>query len=256
MFLAKKILSALILPPAGPLLLAALGLLLLRSRPRFGRVLAWSGFAALWLLSTPILTRPLLQMLEDTPPLDLAQAKNAQAIVVLGAGSHFAPEFRGDTVSRLSLERLHYAARLARQTKLPLLVTGGAPRGGVPEGRTMRQALERDFGVKVRWVEDKSADTRENALFSAPLLRQAGVNRVLLVTHAWHMPRAQAAFAGTSVETIAAPTGYTTAGPFHVTELVPDAYGLECGRIALHELLGRLAQRLLVALARYGWPNG
>lgn len=245
MFLLKKLLTALALPPAGPLLLAALGLLLIRRWPRFGKTLAWSGLVLLWLLATPAVTKPMLAALEDIPPLDPARAKRAQAIVVLGGGSYpAAPEYGGDTVSRWSLERIRYAARLQRQTGLPLLVTGGAPLGGTPEGRSMQAALEMEFGVTVRWVEEASADTRENARLSAPLLREAGVKRVLLVTHAWHMRRAQSEFAAAGLDAIAAPTAYETTGPFLMTDLLPGPGGLQAGRIALHEQLGRLVQRL------------
>ncbi len=239
-FLLKKLLTALLLPPAGPLLLAALGLLLARRWPRTGKALAWTGLVSLWLLATPAVTRPMLAMLEDIPPLDLAQAKKAQAIVVLGGGSYFAaPEYGGDTINRQTLERLRYAARLQRDTGLPLLASGGAPWGDTPEARSMKEALERDFGIKVRWIEERSADTRENAQFSAPLLREAGVKRVLLVTHAWHLRRAQAAFAAEQLEVIAAPTGYETSAPSIATDFLPGANGLSLGRIALHEWLGR-----------------
>lgn len=60
MFLLKKLLATLVLPPAGPLLLAVLGLLLLRRWPRFGKALAWSGLVLLWLLATPAVTKPML----------------------------------------------------------------------------------------------------------------------------------------------------------------------------------------------------
>lgn len=247
MFLLKKILTALALPPAGPLLLAALGLLLLRRRPRLGRFLAWGGLVLLWLLATPAVTKPMLAAIEDMPPLDIAQAKGAQAIVVLGGGSYLAaPEYGGDTVSRWSLERIRYAARLQRETGLPLLVTGGAPLGGIPEGRSMQAALEKEFGVRVRWVEDRSADTRGNARLSAPLLREAGVRRVLLVTHAWHMRRALGEFAAAGLEAIPAPTGYESTAPLTPLDWLPGAGGLWAGRIALNELLGRLVQRLTV----------
>jgi uncharacterized SAM-binding protein YcdF (DUF218 family) len=244
-FFLKKILTALALPPAGPLLLAALGLLLLRRWPRFGKSLAWSGLALLWLLATPAVTKPMLAAIEDVPPLDIARMKDAQAIVVLGGGSYFAaPEYGGDTISSGSLVRIRYAARLQRETGLPLLVSGGAPLGGVPEGRSMQAALEKEFGVKVRWVEDASADTRDNARNSAPLLREAGVKRVLLVTHAWHMRRAQEAFAIEQLEVVAAPTGYEAQGPLTTLDFLPGPGGLWAGRIALNEWLGRLVQRL------------
>jgi uncharacterized SAM-binding protein YcdF (DUF218 family) len=244
-FLLKKLLTALVLPPAGPLLLAALGLLLMRRRPRLGKTLAWGGLVLLWLMATPVLTKTLLAAVEDVPPLDLARAKDAQAIVVLGGGSYLAaPEYGGDTVSRWSLERIRYAARLQRETGLPLLVSGGAPLGGVPEGHSMRIALEGEFGVKVRWIEDASADTRENARLSVPLLRAAGVRRVLLVTHAWHMRRALEAFSAAGLDTVPAPTGFETVAPFTPLDWLPGPGGLWAGRIALHELLGRLVQRL------------
>ncbi|MCC6657479.1 MAG: YdcF family protein, partial [Rhodocyclaceae bacterium] len=187
----------------------------------------------------------MLASIEDVPPLDRARAKDAQAIVVLGFGSYFAaPEYGGDTVGSGSLLRLRYAARLQRETGLPLLVTGGAPLGGVAEGRSMQAALEREFGVKVRWVEDASADTRGNARLSAPLLREAGVKRVLLVTHAWHMRRALAEFSAAGLEAIPAPTGYESTGPLTALDFLPGPGGLWAGRIALHERLGGFVQRL------------
>ena len=68
MFLLKKLIAMLVLPPAGPLLLAVLGLLLLRRRPRLGKSLAWSGFLLLWLLATPAVTLSLIHISEPTRP--------------------------------------------------------------------------------------------------------------------------------------------------------------------------------------------
>ncbi len=225
MFLLKKLLAALVLPPAG--------LLLMRRRPRAGRALAWGGLAALWLLATPALTRPLLATIEDAPPLSAASAREAQAIVVLGGGSILAaPEYGEDTVNARTLERLRFASRLQRETGLPLLASGGAPFGGRPEARAMQAVLEGEFGARVRWVEERSRDTRENARFSAPLLARDGVRR------------AQAEFAAAGVETIAAPTGYAATPRSWLEGLLPNAEELRNARAALHELLGRLAQRL------------
>ena len=196
MFVLKKILSALILPPLGPLLAIILGLLLWRRLPRLGRWLAWCGTLALISLSMPLVGHMLLASTEGAPPLYPPLARQAQAIVVLGGGTDYsAPEYGGDTVGRYALERLRYAARLARQLKLPLLVSGGAPFGGTAEALLMKEVLENDFGVAVRWTESSSADTHDNALNSASILHKAGIRRVVLVTHASHMRRAQAEFA-------------------------------------------------------------
>jgi len=244
-FLFKKLVATLLLPPAGPLLLAALGLLLVRRRPRLGKALAWSGIGLLWLLATPVVSHMLIALVEDQPPLQPGMAKHAEAIVVLGGGNHFdAPEYGGDTAGPASLERIRYAARLARESGLPILASGGAPRGGKAEAEAMREALERDFGVRVRWVEAQSFDTAENATMSAALLREAGIGSVLLVTHAFHMRRARAAFEQAGMRVVPAPTAYTTPGPFSPDQLLPGADGLHLARRALHEALGLLVQRV------------
>ncbi|MEW5890127.1 MAG: YdcF family protein [Pseudomonadota bacterium] len=245
MFLVKKILATLLLPPMGPILLAALGLALLRRQPRLGRLLAGSGLLSLYLLSIPAVTDPLLATLQIAPPVKYAQLRDAQAIVVLGGGRYReAPEYGIDTVNRLTLERLRYGARLARTSGLPLLVSGGAPFGGRPEAEAMAEALAQDFGVPVRWVENASRDTRENARFSAALLRREGIARVILVSHAWHMRRALAEFSAAGLQTVPAPTGFVHTTPPGVFDLLPGKPGMSHGYYAVHEWLGILAQRL------------
>ena len=72
LLLLKTLLRELILPPAGPLILALLGLLLLKVRPRLGRACLIAGLASLWLLSTPVVSDALTGLVELYPPLDLA----------------------------------------------------------------------------------------------------------------------------------------------------------------------------------------
>jgi uncharacterized SAM-binding protein YcdF (DUF218 family) len=243
LFWAKKLVSVLVLPPLAPLLPIGAGLLLLHRHPRLGRGLAWGGLVLALLLSIPASVGLLVAGLERTPPLSMEAAAGARAIVILGAGQRrHAPEYGGATVNRLSLERLRYGARLARSTKLPILVTGGAYSDEVPEALLMKDALERDFGVKVTWTESASRDTRENALNSAAILKKAGIDRVLLVTHAAHMPRAEAEFNAAGMEVIPAPTAWF--GGTSETELadfVPSANSAYAGWFATHEWLGRAA---------------
>lgn len=247
MFLLKKLISLLILPPLSPVLLVILGLLLLRRAPRLGRGLAWAGALIGLLLITPPLVRQLTLPLEAFDPPTAPALAQAQAVVVLGGGARrYAPEFEGETVNRLTLERLRYGARLARQTGLPILVTGGAPENRIPEGRLMAQSLEQDFRLPVRWVEDQARDTAENARYSARLLQPDGVRRILLVTHAAHMARSVAEFEQAGFTVIPAPTAYLVGRP-PSDSLLPElpnmnaAYG---GWYAVHEWVGLLAQRL------------
>lgn len=248
MFWLKKIVSVLILPPLGPLLLAAIGLLLLPRRVRLGMVLAWSGVLSALGLSAPFVVSALVGPLERTPVLDLSAARSAQAIVILSGGKRSnAPEYGGETVNRLTLERVRYGARISRQTGLPILLSGGAPSSGIAEALLMRDALERDFGLRAHWTEAASRDTRENARYSAEILKRAGMQRVVLVTHAAHMRRAQAEFAQAGIETVAAPTGFlggSGAGNTTVFDYLPSAASAYAGWITAHEWLGNLARKV------------
>jgi uncharacterized SAM-binding protein YcdF (DUF218 family) len=137
---------------------------------------------------------------------------------------------------------LRYGARLARQSHLPLLVTGGAPFGGRPEGESMQEVLEQDFGAKVRWVEAASRDTAENASLSAPMLKAAGITRIALVSQGWHLPRAMPLFEKQGLEVTLAPTGFTTRSPSLIEDMLPG--GMVRSRQALNEYLGQLYNRI------------
>ena len=248
MFLLKKILTALILPPAGPVLLALLGLWLARScKSRCwqhgGTALATLSLLGLLLLSLPLVGNALMAPLESHAPITPAQLQRVQAIVILGGGTYFAaPEYGGDTVGLATLERLRYGARLARESRLPLLVAGGAPTGGRPEGELMREALENDFGVKVRWAETAARDTTEIASLSATILKAAGVTRIALVSHGWHLTRAIALFEKQDLEVTAAPMAFSTAPPSQLAGFLPGSLGTS--REALHEYFAELYNRL------------
>ena len=71
------------------------------------------------------------------------------------------------------------APALHRETGLPLAVTGGVVFGdGAPEARLMERALQEDFGVDVRWVEEESRNTEQNAALTRRLLERDGMTRI------------------------------------------------------------------------------
>lgn len=241
-----RIVEALLLPPGSPLLLGAAGLLLRRRAPRTSGVLLAAALLLLYAASIPYTALSLAALLETDPPVPAfgAAEPKPQAIVVLGGGRYYdGPEYGADTVSRHTLERLRYAARLHRQTGLPILVSGGSPLGEeLPEAALMQTVLEQDFGVPVAWREAGSDTTRENALHSKAILAKEGITRAYLVTHAWHMPRALASFRAAGLDPTPAPTAYTTAGPLErgLAAWLPTGKALAMTNQALHELLGRL----------------
>lgn len=246
MFLLKKIVSALLLPPIGPLLLAVGGLLLLRHRRRLGLTLAWSGVLLLLALSMPPIADRLFDSLRIHPPPAAERMRRAQAIVVLAGGvQRNAPEYGGsDVVNERSLLRLRYAAHLQRQTGLPLLLSGGAPQGGTAEAETMAQSLRTDFGMTARWLETASLDTRANARHSAAILRAADVSTVLLVTEGFHMRRAVLEFEAAGLDVVAAPTVPGGAREARTLAWLPGIAALQRSSFAAHEWLGIAAARL------------
>lgn len=252
LFLLKKILTVLVLPPTGPLLVALFGLALAGRRPRLGKTLAWLGVAGLLALCLPPVSHLLRQTVDQTPPLELSQSHGAQALVILGGGiRRGAPEYGGDTLGRLTLERVRYGALVARRTQLPVLVSGGAPSGGVSEAELMKRALAEEFGVEVAWTEARSRDTQSNAVQSAAILLPAGVKRVLLVAHGFDMPRARAEFAAAGLEVIPAPTVVALGASFsaHPLDWLPGMGALQGSYYALYELLAEAVRRVRAKLA-------
>lgn len=235
----KLAVTSLVLPPGGPLVLVALGVLWQRRRPRWGRGLGLAGAAALWLSAMPIVASALVTLLGGAQPLDPQRARSAEAIVILGGGVRpSAAEYGGDTLGRLTLERVRYGAWLARRTGLPVLVAGGPPEPTVrAEAALMREALEQEFGVPVRWVEDRSRNTRENAEQAARELAAAGKRRVLLVVHGFDVRRARAQFEAAGLEVIAAPTQVPRWDEIELADFLPSAGALQTTHFALYELL-------------------
>jgi uncharacterized SAM-binding protein YcdF (DUF218 family) len=240
----KATLKVLVLPPTSLVLLALVALLASRRWPRTGRSVAVASLIALCAMSLPIVAAALDATLAPPAPFAAAASRNAGALVVLAGGARrYAADYNGDTLSALSLERVRYGARVAKATGLPVLVSGGAPQHGTPEADLMRDALEREFGVPVRWVEHASRNTHENAILSAAILRGAGIHRVVLVTHGFDMRRATAEFAAQGIEVVPAATGLTIPHPVSWRDFVPQFGALTLSYYAIYEILGNAAMR-------------
>ena len=245
---ATNLVSAFLLPPLSLILLGALGVLLLTHHPRLGRFLLASTLLLLYLISTPFISETLLQKLETESVIGSTDT-GVGAIVVLGGGTYFnAVEYGGDTVNRYSLERIRYAARLYQLTGKPILVTGGAPLGNISsEAEQMKAVLENEFRVPVNWVESASNNTHENAYKSYEILKKNGITHIMLVTHAWHMPRAMREFERAGFQVTPAPTAFTTRYRTDGLAYLPTASALQQSRIFIHEIIGMLWYRLLPA---------
>ena len=242
----KPLLAALVLPPAGPLLLLLLGLLLAMWKRASGLLLAFVGLVLAWALSTNVMALALAHaLLRDATAVQPQQLQPVQAIVVLGGGVlPSAAEYGVAQPGPHTLARLRYGAWLARRTGKPLAFAGGigwaaAGTGTESEGAVARRVLKEEYGLTPRWVDDQSRDTAENAARMADLLRRDRIRSVALVTDATHMQRAAAAFRNAGLQVLPAPTNFPSAMERPILEWLPSVHGADTCRQLLREWLAR-----------------
>ncbi len=253
----KPVLTALLLPPVPLILFVLVGARLMLPRRGLGWLLVLLGALGIWLSACAgigtLLTRTLLHPPPALGSPQIAQlrsdvkARQALTIVVLGSGREaYAPEYGSASLRRLSLERLRYGLWLGRETGAPVGFTGGVGWSdpvGPSEAEVAERVAAKDFGLPLKWIEDQSRDTRENAIRTVALLKKAGVSRAVLVTHGWHMPRALRLFesaAAGQIAFVAAPLGMATLTQGPVLDWLPSAEGFERVRLVLRESLARL----------------
>lgn len=238
--------------PPSSLLLALLAAWLLRKRrPRLANSLFFMSLFSLYALSLPISVERLARQLETDPALPHAHwstlAAQAEAIVILGGGRESQDSaWQTEQPSLHAMQRIRYAVRLANASQLPLLVTGGLHFDQPPsEAQLMAEVLQTDFATSVRWKEERSRTTWENALFSANILHSQGVRRVVLVTDAWHMPRARWSFEQAGFQVISAPVGFwSIAKSRPLGGWLPESKAFWQNTALLNEAIGHLLYRL------------
>lgn len=232
-------------PPTILITLCFLGALIALRWRRLGVALALAASLGLFIASTPIVSSWLLRRAEAGLPRDV-DFREAQAIVVLGGEVRLGDGAdQPDRLGPRAYERLVFAVDAYRWLRLPIAVSGGrGPGARVSEGALMKAALEREFAVPVAWNEEESRTTWENAVLTARLLRPAGITTVVLVTHAWHLPRALWTFERVGLRALPWPAPRTALRRQRVEDYLPNAGGLQESFQGLHELIGSAYYRL------------
>jgi uncharacterized SAM-binding protein YcdF (DUF218 family) len=254
----KPVVAALVLPPVPLLLMLLIGARLIAPRRELGWFTVLLSIVLLWLSACLGAAQIVSRLFLQPPPAlgfdrikslkDEVLAKRPIAIVVLGGGvERYAPEYGVSNLSHASLERLRYGIWLGRETGAPVAASGGIGRAqpeGMPEAQIAARIAAREFDRPLKWVEDESRDTRENAARSVALLRRSGIEHIVLVTHGWHMPRAVRAFseaAGPAMRIEAAPMGLARGGDAPLLLWMPSTAGFTEMRNVVHELVGLAA---------------
>jgi len=218
--------------------------------PRHGwlRRAAIAAWIALFLWSWPPMVWLTSETLEWPYPVRLTPAEDADAIVVLSAnvlpGNASHPEADAD---RNTYMRCRYAAWLYHHWRaVPIVATGGMTEKDAVIARVMRHILESE-GVPPDqiWTEEASLSTYENARNSAALLRAHGIQRIALVTEAYHMLRAEKSFRKQGLVVVPAAFNYRTLNVrLAWRAFIPNAGQQILNDENLHEWIGLIWYRL------------
>ena len=251
-FVASKIFWMLA-SPINLLLIGALAgvLLCFGSRARFGRALALAAILILFVAATFPLRAALLAPLENRFPQPPADLEPPYGIVVLGGAiSDPMSAAHGQTIFDEGGERITEAVILAKRfPQARVVYTSGT--NSVLGGSSNEAARARDLMVAMGvardrvTIEDKARNTDENARFTAAIVHPEASQRWLIVTSAFHMPRAMGVFEKAGFHPIAYPVSFYTSGRW-VDNLRPtfDPVGnLKTFVLALHEWIGLAAYR-------------
>ncbi len=247
-FQASKVGWVFIQPINLLLLLAFLGLLGQSWRPRAGRALALIAVGALLFINFapvgPLLLRP-LEMRFPVPPADMPAP---YGIIVLGGAIDDEQTKRhGEVDLQEGASRLTEAALLARRyPDARVFYTGGSGFGPSDEAEEARDLLV-GLGVPRERIglETRSANTDENARFSAAILKPQPGQVWLVVTSAFHMPRSMGLFRKAGFDAVAYPVDFRTFGDERDWRLqLFRLSGLSTFDLATHEWTGLLAYYL------------
>lgn len=254
----KPVLGSLLLPPVPLLLMVLVGARMLLWRRVWGASVVVIATAGLWLGACSAVGEWLQSVMLSPPPALSAEriaalrresaARSSVAIVVLGGGREaYAPEYGVASLGPISLERLRFAIWLGGQAAVPVMFSGGlghAAQPGASEAEVAAVIASREFRQPLRWTEGRSRDTRENAQFAAAVLREHKIDRLVVVTHAWHMPRAMRAFReasarnGAAWQLIPAPMGLAQRTERPTLRWVPSSEGFQLVRAVIREKIG------------------
>jgi uncharacterized SAM-binding protein YcdF (DUF218 family) len=255
--LLSKLLPIFIYPLGMASILSIIALLLLWKRSQLAHIPLFLAILILLIASNGFVSTYLVQSLEwQNIPLQLPKA---DAIVLLGGSTKGAEYPRPMVDISEQGDRVLYAAKLYLEEKAPLIIAAGGRIGwlstGRPESADMGQLLELIGVPQSRIVQEtESLNTHENAVNVKKILDERGIEKVLLVTSALHMPRSLAIFKHQGIDAIAAPTDFLVSYsdleslnqslPKTILNLLPNASNLEQTTKAIKEYIGIYIYRL------------
>jgi uncharacterized SAM-binding protein YcdF (DUF218 family) len=222
--------------------------LVYRTKRRAAITVLSASLILLWVGATPFVAKRVYGALESQyPPVYLSAIPVSDCLVVLGGAVGFPASPRVDIEIREGTDRIYQAAKMYRNGKASkVIVAAGALvwTGKHNSEAPMIRDLLVEWGVTPSDIllDFRSRNTRENALNAKKLLGEAGCQSTLLVTSAFHMPRAMAAFETLGINVIPASVDISVVEipAYYVWNFIPDAGALDMTSRALREYTGQL----------------
>ncbi|HML12419.1 MAG TPA: YdcF family protein [Xanthobacteraceae bacterium] len=252
-FYLSKILGFFALPSNALIVLGLVGVAIavLRGGRAGGRLIVASLVLLAILGLSPLANALILPLEQRFPPWDASRGAPTGMVVLGGAFDTLVSDTRADIPLNEAAERMTASAALARTyPQARLIFTGGVGAllyGGPTEGELARRFYA-SLGIAADriTIEEESRDTAENAILTKPLADPKPGERWLLVTSAYHMPRAVGAFRRVGFAVEAYPVDYRTRGIEDLARPFPSlGEGLRRGDTAVREWIGLVMYRLV-----------
>ena len=242
-FILSKILYFLILPFSWVIV----GFLwtFFSKNPKLNRRLIRLSIITLLIFSNTFFANLTLRVLEADA---VVLKKNYELGIVLSGIVHHGIKIENQAHFGEGVDRLIEAVRLYRSGVInKILITGGAADPANPTENEGKLLVETAIMLGVNdndlILEGKARNTYENAKFSQPIVSQ--FSSAVLITSAFHMPRAKACFAKQGLEVIAYPVDFQTTGDWHLMNFIPSAYAFLKWNTLIKEIVGLIIYRLM-----------
>jgi uncharacterized SAM-binding protein YcdF (DUF218 family) len=250
MFVLDKLAWAVLQP--GNLLTLCLVAGVIVARTRCGKVLIGLSALGFALLTVTPIGPAMMLVLEERFPQPRALPERIDGIVVLGGVVNPVLSSTGGTAFNCSTARLLDAVALARrhpEAKLALVGHGMFPVGYSDGGLAKKFIVSEGIAPERVIVEGKSRTTHENAVYAKRLMQPAPGGAWVLITSAFHMPRAVGAFRAGGWHVIPYPVDFSIDPGTDLRASFSLVDGLDDSTLAGHEWVGLVAYRLM------GWSK-
>lgn len=246
-YFIKFLYSTFILPPGIFILLFIIfSIKLFKYKAKFGKNLLLLTLI-FYIFTTPLVGNSIIGLLENK--YNVPENPKGDVIVMLGGGATLdTPNlgFKGH-LSGFAANRLITTVELYKKLNVPIIISGGKVFKSTGTESEISKNILITMGIPENKIiiENQSINTTENAKYTKKILDKYNLKNPILVTSAFHMPRAVLQFKKFNTAVLPFPTDYQTniKGSFELNDFVPSSNALLELSLSVKEFIGILASR-------------